>query len=88
MQSLDVIVGLPHGAHVMPAYALAKLAGGFNSVVSLRTAHGMYEIRTGRDVLRAVIQKGAFVTVTCDGDDEDRAVRAVADFLECTGCKE
>lgn len=74
-------VSLPEGIHVGPGYAFCRLARRWPCQVTLSTRHGIYNAKSGLEVLQAGLGPGAEVELQCDGIGEEEAGQALAAFL-------
>lgn len=82
MVSRKVVVVNPSGLHLRPAGLLCKTAIDFKSKVSIRFNDTLSNAKSVLGVLGACIKTGDEIEIVCEGEDEEEALRVVADAIE------
>lgn len=82
MKSITYTITDELGIHARPAGLLVKLAGGFKSKITIAKDGKEADAKRIMSLMGLGATKGAAVTVTVDGPDEDEAAKAVEDFLK------
>lgn len=82
MKSFQYVVKDELGIHARPAGVLAKEAKGFSSKVMINAGGKEADATRIMAVMALGVKKGASVTVTADGADEDAAIAALKKFFE------
>lgn len=72
----------PTGLHARPAASLCALCKGFRSTISMICEGKVINPRSIVSILAGGISCGKTVKVSVEGEDEARAMEALADFLE------
>ena len=70
------------GIHVRPCCAIAELANGFDSSVTIVHHGDRFNGKTSMSLIAAWIQQGDEITVECNGNDEAEALEAVVNLIE------
>ena len=70
------------GIHARPAGALAKVAQGLKSVVSIDNGTKKADVKRLMAVMSMGIKQGHTITVTVEGEDEETAVVTVEEFFK------
>lgn len=78
----NAVVKNPTGLHLRPAGFLCKIAIEFKSEVNLQFDTVTVNGKSVLGVLGACIKNGDEVTVICNGEDEEEALKAVIDAIE------
>lgn len=82
MKSITYTITDELGIHARPAGLLVKLAGGFQSKIIIAKDGKEADAKRIMSLMSLGAAKGAEITVTVDGPDEDEAAKAVEDFLK------
>ncbi len=81
MKSFDYTVTDPVGIHARPAGVLAKEAKNYSSTITI-TKDGKSAVATKLMAIMALgVKQGQTVTVTIEGDDEDKCYEEVKAFF-------
>jgi len=78
----NVVVKNPTGLHLRPAGFLCKIAIEFKSEVNLQFDTVTVNGKSVLGVLGACIKNGDEITVICDGEDEEEALKVVIGAIE------
>lgn len=82
MVSRKVIVINPSGLHLRPAGLLCKTAIEFKSKVTIQFNDTLSNAKSVLGVLGACIKTGDEIEIICEGEDEEVALKVVADAIE------
>jgi len=83
MVKKDVIVTNPTGLHLRPAGNLCREAMKFKSKITFEYEGGnSANAKSVLSVLGACIKSGNQITLCCEGEDEDMALRALVEYIE------
>lgn len=82
MKSITYTVTDELGIHARPAGLLVKLAGGFQSKITVTKDGKEADAKRIMALMGLSATKGSVVTVKVEGPDEDAAAKAVEDFLK------
>lgn len=82
MKSINYTITDELGIHARPAGLLVKLAGGFQSDITIVKDGKEANAKRIMALMGLSATKGTEITVKVDGPDEDDAVKAVEDFLK------
>lgn len=69
------------GIHARPAGLLVRLAVGFNSTVNITKNDKSVSLKKIFTVMSLNIKCGDMITITAEGDDEQKAINALQDFF-------
>ena len=78
----EYIVSNPSGLHARPASRLVQAAQKFKSNVTLEGNGKTINAKSMVKVLSGGISKGSTVKITCEGEDEEESMAAVADLFD------
>lgn len=78
----SAVVKNPTGLHLRPAGYLCKIAIEFKSEINLQFDTVTVNGKSVLGVLGACIKSGDEITVICNGEDEEEALKAVIDAIE------
>ncbi|SDD32468.1 phosphocarrier protein [Paenibacillus sp. UNCCL117] len=78
----EVRVNHAEGLHARPAADIMKLAGQYQSRLSVVHGGKSANAKSMVSLLRLGVQQGQSVVVRAEGPDEEEALTALADFLE------
>lgn len=70
------------GIHARPAGLLVRLAVGFNSTVNITKNDKSVSLKKIFNVMSLNIKCGDMITITAEGDDEQKAINALQDFFQ------
>lgn len=82
MKSINYTITDELGIHARPAGLLVKLAGGFQSDVTIVKDGKEANAKRIMALMGLSATKGSEITVKIEGPDEDAAAAAVEDFLK------
>lgn len=82
MVSKTLTVINPSGLHLRPAGVLSQTAMKFKSDVLLECGEKRIIAKSVLNVMAAGIKSGTEITVICEGEDEDEALKTVAEAIE------
>ncbi|UUZ82186.1 HPr family phosphocarrier protein [Paenibacillus sp. P26] len=83
MQSKSITIRNEEGLHLRPAQMLADKAGQFESDITLHGADGVEaNVKSVLGIIALGLEKGAEVTLTAEGPDEEQAVSELAGLFE------
>ncbi len=69
------------GIHARPAGLLVRLAVGFNSTVNITKNDKSVSLKKIFTVMSLNIKCGDMITITAEGDDEQKAINALQEFF-------
>ena len=70
------------GLHARAAAKLVRVAGGYDSMVTLKVGRETADGKSILGVLMLAAAQGTRLTVQCDGDDEERALAALVELID------
>ncbi len=82
MVSQSVIIKNPTGLHLRPAGILCKEAMQYKSSIHFTYRGNTANAKSVLSVLGACIKCGDEITFTCEGDDEEKALKALVAAVE------
>ena len=82
MKSFDYIITDEIGIHARPAGQLAKEAKQFQSTIKLSIDGKEADAGKLMAVMGLGVKKGNTVTITAEGEDEDKAIEAMEKFMK------
>lgn len=82
MKEFTYVITDELGIHARPAGQLVKQVTGFKSAITITAAKGSADARRLMAVMKLSVKKGEEVKVTCEGEDEDEAVKALEEFFK------
>lgn len=82
MKSITYTITDELGIHARPAGFFVKLAGGFQSNITVAKDGKEANAKRIMALMGLSATKGAEITVTVEGPDEEEAAQAVEDFLK------
>lgn len=82
MVSKKVVVKNPTGLHLRPAGNLCKEAMKYKSMVKFQFRSTTANAKSVLSVLGACVKSGDEITLICEGEDEEEALRALAEAVE------
>lgn len=82
MVSQKVVIKNPTGLHLRPAGILCKEAMQFKSLITFKYRENTANAKSVLSVLGACIKCGDEITFTCEGDDEEAALKALVTVVE------
>ena len=82
MKSINYMITDELGIHARPAGLLVKLAGGFQSDITIVKDGKEANAKRIMALMGLSATKGSEITVKIEGPDEDDAAAAVEDFLK------
>ena len=82
MKSFNFTITDELGIHARPAGLLVKLAGGYQSDISIIKDGKSANAKRIMALMSLSATKGTEITIQVEGPDEDEAAKAVEDFLK------
>ena len=82
MVSKEVKITNPTGLHLRPAGNLCKEAMRYKSKVTFNYGGNIANAKSVLSVLGACIKTGDVITLICEGDDEEEALKNLAAYIE------
>lgn len=82
MVSQKVVIKNPTGLHLRPAGILCKEAMKFKSLITFSFRESTANAKSVLSVLGACVKCGDEIEFTCDGDDEEEAIKALIIAVE------
>ena len=82
MVSKEVKITNPTGLHLRPAGNLCKEAMRYKSKVTFNYGGNIANAKSVLSVLGASIKTGDVITLICEGDDEEEALKNLAAYIE------
>ena len=82
MVSKEVKITNPTGLHLRPAGNLCKEAMRYKSKVTFNYDGNIANAKSVLSVLGACIKTGDVITLICEGDDEEEALKDLAAYIE------
>lgn len=81
MKKQEVTVGLTKDLDVSPIALLVQIASNYESNVFIEIEEKRVNAKSIMGMMTLGLQKGKTIVVTAEGQDEEAAVEALADFL-------
>ncbi len=72
----------PSGLHLRPAGVLSQTSMKFKSDVIIESGEKKIVAKSVLNVMAAGIKSGTQITLICDGEDEEEAMKAVSEAIE------
>ncbi len=82
MVQVDYQIKNEEGLHARPAYDFCKTAGKFQSKIEILKNGDTYDAKSILMVLCVGAVKGETITIRANGEDEEKAVRALVKTLD------
>ncbi len=82
MKEIKYVVSDPMGLHARPAGMLVKAVVGYKSKVTVTGPTGTADAKRLMGLMRLAIKHGAELTITIEGEDEEKAATELQAFLE------
>ena len=82
MISQEVYVKNPTGLHARPANMFVKTAVQFPCKVNIQKGTRSFNGKSIVSVMSACVKCGTQITIICDGDQEEKAMRAIVNAVE------
>ena len=82
MVSQKVVIKNPTGLHLRPAGNLCKEAMQFKSLITFSFRETTANAKSVLSVLGACVKCGDEITLTCNGEDEEEAMKALVAAIE------
>ena len=82
MVSQSVVVKNPTGLHLRPAGNLCKEAIQYKSLITFSFRDTVANAKSVLSVLGACVKSGDEITLTCEGEDEEVALKALVTAIE------
>lgn len=82
MVSKELKITNPTGLHLRPAGNLCKEAMRYKSKVTFNYDGNVANAKSVLSVLGACIKTGDVITLICEGDDEEEALKDLAAYIE------
>ncbi|MCC5947853.1 MAG: HPr family phosphocarrier protein [Nitriliruptoraceae bacterium] len=85
MASTELRITDEVGLHARPAARFVKAAAGFASTVRVTHGHRSADAKSLLEVLQLEAGNGAHIVIEATGEDEDEALRVLAEMLADAG---
>ena len=82
MISKNLTVVNPSGLHLRPAGVLSQTAMKFKSDITIVSGEKKIVAKSVLNVMAAGLQCGTEITLICDGEDEEEAMKTVSQAIE------
>lgn len=82
MVSQKVVIKNPTGLHLRPAGNLCKEAMQFKSLITFEFEGNVSNAKSVLSVLGACVKCGDEIELTCEGEDEDEALKSLIGAIE------
>ena len=82
MISKNLTVVNPSGLHLRPAVVLSQTAMKFKSDITIVSGEKKIVAKSVLNVMAAGIKCGTEITLICDGEDEEEAMKTVSQAIE------
>lgn len=82
MVSQNVVVKNPTGLHLRPAGILCKEAIQFKSLITFSFRDTTANAKSVLSVLGACVKSGDEITLCCEGEDEEEALKRLVEVIE------
>ena len=82
MISKNLTVVNPSGLHLRPAGVLSQTAMKFKSAITIIAGEKKIVAKSVLNVMAAGIKSGTEITLVCDGEDEEEAMKTVSQAIE------
>ena len=82
MISKNLTVVNPSGLHLRPAGVLSQTAMKFKSDITIISGEKKIVAKSVLNVMAAGIKCGTEITLVCDGEDEEEAMKTVSQAIE------
>ncbi len=82
MVSQSVVVKNPTGLHLRPAGILCKEAIQFKSLITFSFRDTTANAKSVLSVLGACVKSGDEITLCCEGEDEEEALKRLVEVIE------
>ena len=82
MISKNLTVVNPSGSHLRPAGVLSQTAMKFKSDITIVSGEKKIVAKSVLNVMAAGIKCGTEITLICDGEDEEEAMKTVSQAIE------
>ena len=82
MLSQKVTIKNPTGLHLRPAGILCKEAMKFKSLITFSFRNSTANAKSVLSVLGACVKCGDEIELTCEGEDEEEALKALVNAIE------
>lgn len=81
MKELEITIKNPTGLHTRPGTEFVKLAKTFASDVTIKKGEKNANAKSLVKVLQVGISQNDTITISADGEDEEKAIAALADYI-------
>lgn len=81
MVSQDIVITNPTGLHLRPAGNLCREAMKYKSRVTFNYGGNTANAKSVLSVLGACIKSGDEITLVCEGEDEETALKNLSDYI-------
>ena len=82
MSSKNLTVVNPSGLHLRPAGVLSQTAMKFKSDITIISGEKKIVAKSVLNVMAAGIKCGTEITLVCDGEDEEEAMKTISQAIE------
>lgn len=77
----EMVINNESGLHARPATLFVRLASQYKSSILVEKDNNVYNAKSIISVLSGGIGKGSQITLVIDGEDEERAAKAITELL-------
>lgn len=81
MVSQDIVITNPTGLHLRPAGNLCREAMKYNCRVTFNYSGNTANAKSVLSVLGACIKSGDEITLICEGEDEEEALKNLSEYI-------
>lgn len=82
MVSQEVTIKNPTGLHLRPAGLFCKTAMQFDSKITFEISNNTANAKSVLSVLGACVKSGDSITIICEGEDEEEALKEMVHAVE------
>ena len=82
MVSKNIVIQDPLGMHMRPASRLAKMAGDYQSKVTVKFNGKDFDCKSVMLLMTACIKHKSEIELVCDGPDEEEALAKAVELIE------
>lgn len=82
MKNVELVLANESGLHARPGKDFVQLAKGFESVVTVIKGGERYNGKSLMKLMQAGLSKGDTFQIEAEGEDEDKAIEALTDYIK------
>lgn len=82
MLKKEMTIKNPSGLHLRPAGVLSQTAMRFKCKTTIECGDKVVAVKSVLNVMAANIKSGQSITLICDGEDEEEAMKAISGAIE------